>query len=287
MEQARNLWQLLQHKRDRSVLMRACGIGESVLTDGSHYDRFDAYAACMPLCYGHEILQADAQLIEELLGVRVPLCPETAPALWHAAAHALCGQGEEPDAPKLCEIVFASPTQERLCAVDLGQAFYAAPTTELMMRLLDPEVQAICTRVQIERFVKPNPYTAQRLCETEREKLTAEERDHLSAQTLRVLGKLCAERGSMLYVEADFAAHDAWRALLGYLQQSGCLAQIVLMVRSADALRAAASLAGCLPNPSDVPTIRVGVANVPEREALLDLYASLLPIGVLPPRIDM
>ncbi|MBQ5362974.1 MAG: glucuronate isomerase [Clostridia bacterium] len=282
MQQARNLWQLLQKERDRSALMRACGVAEQVLTDGSDYDRFDAYAACMPLCEGHEILQADAQLIEELLGVRVPICPESAPDLWHAAAHALTEQGEVPDAPKRCEIAFASPTNETLCAVDLGQAFYAVPTTELMMRLLDPAVQAISVGVQLERFVKPNPYTARRLCEAARESLTAEERDHLSAQTLRVLGKLCAERGSVLYVESDFAARDAWRALLAYLQQSGCLAQIVLIVRDVDALRAAATLAGCLPNPTDAPTVRVGVASVPAREALLDLYASLLPIGMLP-----
>ncbi len=285
MVQARNLWQLLQMARDRSALMRACGVAEQVLTDGSDYDRFDAYAACMPLCRGHAILQADAQLVEELLGVRVPICPESASALWHAASHALTEQGEAPDAPKRCEIAFASSTQETLCAVDLGQVFYATPTTELMMRLLDPAVQAICVKVQIERFVKPNPYTARRLCETEREKLTAEERDHLSAQTLRVLGKLCAERGSILYVESDFAAHDAWRALLAYLQQSGCLAQIVLMVRDADALRAAVPLAGCLPNPTDAPTVRVGIADVQGRAALLDLYATLLPIGVLPDRI--
>lgn len=287
MVQARNLWQLLQMARDRSALMRACGVAEQVLTDGSDYDRFDAYAACMPLCCGHEILRADAQLVEELLGVRVPICPESAPDLWHAAAYALCGQGEQPEAPGSCEIVCASSTQERLCAVDLGHAFYATPTTDLMMRLLDPAVQAICVKVQIERFVKPNPYTARRLCETEREKLTAEERDHLSAQTLRVLGKLCAERGSVLYVESDFAAHDAWRALLAYLQQSGCLAQIVLMVRDADALRAAASLAGCLPNPTDAPTVRVGIADVQERDELLELYATLLPIGVLPSEIGM
>ena len=212
----------------------------------------------------------------------MPICPESAPDLWHAAAHALTEQGEVPDAPKRCEIAFASPTQERLCAVDLGQAFYAVPMTELMMRLLDPAVQAISVGVQLERFVKPNPYTARRLCEAARESLTAEERDHLSAQTLRVLGKLCAERGSVLYVESDFAARDAWRALLAYLQQSGCLAQIVLIVRDVDALRAAATLAGCLPNPTDAPTVRVGVASVPAREALLDLYASLLPIGMLP-----
>ena len=285
MVQARNLWQLLQMARDRSALMRACGVAEQVLTDGSDYDRFDAYAACMPLCCEHEILQADAQLVEELLGVRVPICPESAPALWHAASHALTEQGEVPNAPERCEIAFASSTQETLCAVDLGHAFYATPTTDLMMRLLDPAVQAICVKVQIERFVKPNPYMAKRLCETEREKLTAEECDHLSAQTLRVLGKLCAERGSVLYVESDFAALDAWRALLAYLQQSGCLAQIVLVVRDADALRAAMPLAGCLPNPGDTPTVRVGVADMQGRAALLDLYATLLPIGVLPDRI--
>ena len=90
MVQARNLWQLLQMTRDRSTLMRACGVAEQVLTDGSDYDRFDAYAACMPLCRGHEIIESDAALIEALLGVRAPICPESAPDLWHAAAYALC-----------------------------------------------------------------------------------------------------------------------------------------------------------------------------------------------------
>ncbi len=283
MEMAKNLWQLLQQQRDRSALMRACGVCEDTIQNGSDYDRFAAYADCMPLCQGHEILQADIALIEDLLGVRVHICPQTAPDLWHAAAYALTGQGEMPSMPKSCEIAFASPKQDALCGVDLAQAFYAAPTPELMMCLLDPAVQAICVVAQIESFVKPNPYTAKRLCGMAREELTASERDHLSAQTLRVLGKICAERSSDLYVESDFAATDAWRALLAYLQQSGCLSRIVLTVQSADALRAAATLAGCLPNPSDVPTVRVGVASVPERDALLDLYAKLLPIGVLPP----
>ena len=287
MGQVKNLWQLLQAAHDRTALMRACGVTEGVLTDGSDYDRFDAYAACMPLCQGHERLSADARLIEELLGVRVSVCPETAPALWHAAAYKLCEQGEVPIVPKACEVSFVPPLRDMLHAVDLGQAFYATPTAELMMRLLTSEVQAICVEVRIESFVKPNPYTAKRLCETANGNLTANERDHLSAQTLRVLGKLCAERGSVLYVKSDFAATDAWRALLAYLQQSGCLAQIVLMIRDANALRAAAKLVGCLPNPTDAPTVRVGVADVPDREELLALYQTVLPIGVLPGSIKL
>jgi hypothetical protein len=55
------------------------------------------------------------------------------------------------------------------------------------------------------------------------------------------------------------------------------------MVRNADALCAAATLAGCLPNPTDAPTVRVGVVDVQGREKLLELYATLLPIGALPP----
>ena len=277
MKQPINLWQLLQAQHDRTALMRACGVAEHVLTDGSDYDRLEAYAACMPLCEGHAVLQADARLIEDLLGENVPICPETAAALWHAVAYALCGQGEEPNTPEPCEIAFVFPEQGAIYGIDLAQAFYAMPTIELMMRLLNAQVQAICIQVQIERFVKPNPYTAKRLCLMPREELTAEERDHLSAQTLRVLGKLCADRGSVLYVESDFAALDAWRALLAYLQQSGCIAQFVLTVRDENALRAAASLAGFLSNPTDAPAVRVGVSD----QALLDLYKTLLPIGVL------
>lgn len=282
MTKANNLWQLLQKTHDRVALMRACGVPEGVLTDGSDFDKFAAYAACMPLCQGHWILKADVQLIGELLGVSVPICPESAASLWHAAAYALCAQGERPDPTVPCDVCFVSPTQETVLGVDLGKSFFATPTVELMMRLLDPEVQAIGVTVQIQSFVKPNPYTAKRLYEADKDTLTDAERDHLSAQTLRVLGKLCSERGSVLYVQSDFAHPDAWRALLAYLQQSGCIAQLVLTVRDENALRAAASLAGFLPNPTDVPAVRVGIANVPEREALLDLYATLLPIGVLP-----
>ena len=282
MEKAKNLWQLLQRTHDRTELMRACGVPESVLTEGSDFDKFDAYAACMPLCQGHRVLTEDAQLIRELLGVPVPICPESAAPLWHAAAFALTGHGYAPDPFQACSIAFAAPEQQQIATLHLGHVYYATPTTELMMKLLNTSAQAISVTVQIQSFVKPNPYTAKRLREAQRETLTDIERDHLSAQTLRVLGKLCVERGSALYVESDFAHTDAWRALLAYLQQSGCLMQIVLVVRSTDALRAAAALAGCLPNPSGIPTVRVGVADVHDREALLDLYATLLPIGMLP-----
>lgn len=283
MTKANNLWQLLQGTHDRVALMRACGVPEGVLTDGSDYDKFDAYAACMPLCQGHPVLDADAQLINTLLGKEIPICPQSAASLWHAAAYALTGHGHEPILPEACEIAFVAPEQPKISTLHLGHAYYATPTAELMMRLLNAEVQAIGVTAQIKSFVKPNPYTAKRLYEADKETLTDAERDHLSAQTLRVLGKLCAERGSVLYVESDFAAPDAWRALLAYLQQSGCLAQTVLVVRSADALRAAATLAGCLPNPSDIPTVRVGV----EGQALLELYKTILPMGVLPPQIDI
>ena len=40
-------------------------------------------------------------------------------------------------------------------------------------------------------------------------------------------------------------------------------------------------LQGCLPNPTDAPTVRVGIADM----ALLDLYQTLLPIGMLPCRL--
>ena len=282
MEKANNLWQLLQMKSDRTALMRACGVCEEILQSGSDYDQWEAYAACMPLCQGHPVLQDDAQLMRELLGINVTICPLTAPALWHAVAYALTGWGETPPLPEPCASSFVSPVTQTIGGVWLGQVFYAMPTPELLMRLIAPEVQAIGVSVQIERFVKPNPYAAKQLMQKPSDARTADERDLLSAQTLRVLGKLCAEREvetcPVLYVESDFAATDAWRALLAYLQQSGCLAQMVLIAPDADALRAAAALAGCMPNPTDAPTVRVGIAD----PALLELYQTLLPVGVMP-----
>ena len=282
MEKANNLWQLLQSRSDRTALMRACGVCEEILQGGSDYEQWEAYAACMPFCYGHPVLQDDAQLLRELLGVDVAVCPLTAPKLWHAAAYALTGCGEIPPVHECCIIDFVFPVTQTIGGVWLGQVFYAMPTPELLMRLIDPEVQAIGVSVQIKRFVKPNPYAAKQLCQKPGTELSADERDLLSAQTLRVLGRLCAERDTEhcpdLYVESDFAATDAWRALLAYLQQSGCLAQVVLVATNADALRAAARLVGCLPNPTDAPTVRVGIAD----PTLIDLYQTLLPVGVMP-----
>ena len=283
MQKANNLWQLLTSRADRTALMTACGVAQNLLENGSDYDRFRAYAACMPLYRGHPILTSDAALIGELLGREIPICPESCDALWHAAAYALTGIGEQPMLPEPCRIDFVAPAKIYVQPVRLGGARYAAPTAALIHTLTDAE--AVTLDVQLTGFVKPNPYAAGKaLAKHERgEVLTVPEQDLLAAQTLRVLGRLCADRGIELYVHATIAEAAPWRALLAYLQQSGCLAQIVLTVDDANALREAANLAGCLPNPTDAPTVRVGIANVQEREALLDLYQTLLPIGVLPP----
>ena len=263
--------------------MVACGVPQALLQNGSDYEKFCVYARCMPLCKGHSFLQADAHLIERLLGQSIPICPESCDALWHAAAFCLSGLGEPFDLPKSCHIPFAEPVQMRLLALQLGNALYASPTAALLTALQD--ARAVSVSIPMTVFVKPNPYAAkQALSKLERgEVLVSFERDLLAAQTLRVLGKQCMQRDIPLYVYADFQKAQAWQALFCYLQTCECLPQIVLVVSDEAGLLAAAQTVGCVPNQGDIPQIRVGVASVPNRQELLDLYATVLPIGILPP----
>lgn len=280
-----NLWQLLVAKADRSRLMIACGVPQRILQAGSDYDRLAAYAACMRLCQGHPVREHDTQIFRELTGLDILLCPESCAYLWHAAAYALAGLGEQPDAPDDCEITFVPPVPTAIPCLPIGNALYAAPTADLLGRLASPDLRAVSVTAGLDAFIKPNPYHARMLCarHDKGEALTGSEQDLCTAQTLRVMGKLCAERDLHLYIHADFAATEAWQTLLTYLYANRCLPYTVLVVANESQLRKAALLAGCVPNATDIPQVRVGVASVPEREELLTLYATLLPIGVLPP----
>jgi len=278
MQKANNLWQLLTSRADRTALMTACGVAQNFLENGSDYDRFRAYAACMPLYRGHPILTSDAALIGELLGREIPICPESCDALWHAAAYALTGIGEQPMLPEPCRIDFVAPAINSVQPVRLGGARYAAPTAALIHTLTDAE--AVTLDVQLTGFVKPNPYAAGKaLAKHERgEVLTVPEQDLLAAQTLRVLGRLCADRGIELYVHATIAEAAPWRALLAYLQSSNCLPRTVLVADTAADLQVAARIVGCVPNAEHAPQLRVGITD----DTLKGLYQTLLPIGVLP-----
>ncbi len=279
MQKANNLWQLLTSRADRTALMTACGVAQNLLENGSDYDRFRAYAACMPLYRGHPILTSDAALIGELLGREIPICPESCDALWHAAAYALTGIGEQPMLPEPCRIDFVAPAKNSVQPVRLGGARYAAPTAALIHTLTDAE--AVTLDLQLTGFVKPNPYAAGKaLAKHERgEVLTVPEQDLLAAQTLRVLGRLCADRGIELYVHATIAEAAPWRALLAYLQSSNCLPRTVLVADTAADLQVAAHIVGCVPNVEHAPQLRVDITD----DTLKGLYQTLLPIGVLPP----
>lgn len=278
MQKANNLWRLLTSCADRAALMTACGVAQDTLENGSDYDRFRAYAACMPLCQGHPIPKADTALIGELLGQEIPICPESCNALWHAAAYVLTGFGEQPKLPDPCRIDFVEPPKNSVQPVRLGGARYAAPTATLIHTLTD--AKAVALDVQLTGFVKPNPYAAGKALAKHEggEVLSAWEQELLSAQTLRVLGRLCADRKIPLYVHATIADAAPWRALLAYLQSSNCLPRTVLMVDTAADLQVAARIVGCVPNITDTPQIRVGITD----DTLRGLYQTLLPIGVLP-----
>ena len=279
MKKATNLWQLLMQTADRAPLMIACGVPQSVLDAGSDYDKFHAYAACVPLCQGHPMLASDADLIEKLLGHKMPICPESCAYLWHATAYARSGLGEKPNTPDEIMPSFLLPEQTCVQTVQLGKVLYAAPMAGLLTALTG--AKAVSVETELTAFLKPNPYAARQGCAKHDggEVLTENEHNLCTAQTLRVLGKLCADRGLLLYIHADFSDAAPWCDLLQYLHGCDCLPQTVLVATDESSLQTAAQIVGCVPNDTNTPQIRVGIAD----QALLELYKTLLPVGVLPP----
>ena len=261
-------------------LLRACGVEEKRIQSGSDYDRFVAFATCMPLCAGHTLATSMERDLQNATGLTAPLCSHTAPAFWRRWLELhWCEQEETVSEPPLCA---ACAPCEPQYLTDAEVARMPAPeqvaTTcrpvslvTFADRLQDalPTVGYAAIRLPADyAFVRPDPYHA-----TQALQGAAEDRpfDHamLLTQALRVCGGIAAARGITLILVGGVP--ETILPLLAYLAGCGNLPHTVWMP---DDPVHAAHVSGLY------TTVDTGYVVSPNtREDVRDAYAAVAPIG--------
>ena len=262
-------------------LLRACGVEEKLIRSGSDYDRFVAFATCMPLCAGHALATAMERDLQNATGLTAPFCSHTAPAFWRRWLELhWCEQEETVSDPAHCT---ACEPCEPLHLTDADVVRMPAPeqvaTTcrpvslvTFANRLQDalPTVGYAAIRLPADyAFVRPDPYHA-----TEALKGAAEgrafDKDMLVTQALRVCGGIAAARGITLILVGGVP--ETVLPLLAYLAGCGNLPHTVWMP---DDPEHAAHVSGLY------TTVDTGYVLSP-RDTEADLrasYAAVAPIG--------
>ncbi len=91
------LWLSADHYKWRA--MRSCGVSEDKITgDASDYEKFKAWAACMPRLIGNPLYHWTHLELQRYFGVATPLSPATAEEIWNKANEALAAGGFTPRA---------------------------------------------------------------------------------------------------------------------------------------------------------------------------------------------
>ncbi len=212
-------------------LLRATGIQEDIIRNGSDYARFEALAAAMPLCRGHDLAAAMLASLREATGLALPLCPATAPVYWQAwtdihwygiepcvaaAAAASVADCPPPPLPAAVEVDATRLPDLSLAGTDACPA--DLPTYEACLRSAMPSAGGYA-RFSLPPsfgFRRPDPYHAARSLQAcAQGRATEAEGDVLRAQALRVLGETAKARGVTLLLCGGAPA--AVRALLDYL----------------------------------------------------------------------
>ena len=91
------LWLSADHYKWRA--MRSCGVSEDKITgDASDYEKFKAWAACMPRLIGNPLYHWTHLELQRYFGIQTPLSPATAEEIWNKANEALAAGGFTPRA---------------------------------------------------------------------------------------------------------------------------------------------------------------------------------------------
>ena len=91
------LWLSADHYKWRA--MRSCGVSEDCITgDASDYEKFKAWAACMPRLIGNPLYHWTHLELQRYFGIQTPLSPATAEEIWNRANEALAAGGFTPRA---------------------------------------------------------------------------------------------------------------------------------------------------------------------------------------------
>ena len=262
-------------------LLRACGVEEKRIRSGSDYDRFVAFATCMPLCAGHTLATSMERDLQNATGLTAPLCSHTAPAFWRRWLELhWCEQEETVSDPTPCAacepcepLRLTDAEAVRLPALaEIATACHPVSLVAFADRLQAalPTVGHAVIRLPADyAFVRPDPYHA-----TEALKGAAAggayHRDMLVTQALRVSGGIAVSRGITLVLTGGTPENIL--PLLAYLAGCGNLPHTVWMP---DDPAHAASVSGLY------AAVDTGYV-LSSRDAEADLrasYAAVAPIG--------
>ena len=261
-------------------LLRACGVEEKRIRSGSDYDRFVAFATCMPLCAGHTLATSMERDLQNATGLTAPLCSHTASTFWRRWLELhWCEQEETVSDPPLCtacepcepQILTDADVVRTPAPEQVATTCRPVSLVTFANRLQDalPTVGYAAIRLPADyAFVRPNPYHA-----TQALQGAAEGRpfDHamLLTQALRVCGGIAAARGITLILVGGVP--ETILPLLAYLAGCGNLPHTVWMP---DDPVHAAHVSGLY------TTVDTGYVVSPNtREDVRDAYASVAPIG--------
>ncbi len=265
-------------------LLRACGVDESIIRDGSDYDRFAALCAILPLCVGHPLRESITRTLQESTGLSIPLRAETAGAYWDAwvsrhwyadkiiPLHTM-DDGLASEVPLPPPLVFRS--EESVCLSALPSCDPAAYIREISMN----PGQALCLDLPHDvPFVRPDPYHVSLAVQA----MTAEakgrsqseaERACLVAQTAREAGQRLLQSEGYLLLRGGSPAMVA--DLLAYLDGCGRLPSTVWFPADPAEVGAVSGLYG---------SVRTGLCvrredTAESFHAAWQVYASVAPRG--------
>ena len=267
-------------------LLRACGVEEACITGGaSDYDKFLALAAALPLCQGHPLRDEVNAALTRATCLTAPLCPHTARAHWDTwvEMNHYGRQATDTILPAVCPLCASAvprlirgedcarlPDPVAIQAPDL-----TAWSTALVTALPADGAPALLTLPVDYAFTRPNPYHANlAVGKTARgEALTAQERDLLITQALRVWGLAWAGKEISLLLQGG--TPEGVNALLTYLSASKALCPMVWIPE--DPAQAEA-VSGLYSEVGTGYTVEKG-ASFDVTESMKAAYAKAAPIG--------
>ncbi len=270
-------------------LLRACGVDEAVLRDGSDYDRFLALAAAMPCLSGNRLAATWMDVLQLSTGLTRPLCPHTAHLYWERWTEIhWYGREVSPTVPVPTHCPHCPPAEPTLIRAADTVALPDPMTLAADGALTDPDAYATHLRAAVSRagapvclalpaayaYVRPDPYHAALALRAVAEgRATDRDRDLLVAQTLRVIGEMPPNAAPTVLLRGG--RPDAILPLFSYLADCNRLPRAVYIPADPADVAPVVGLyatvgTGYAVSASDTPTARR------DKEAA---YAAVAPIG--------
>ncbi len=267
-------------------LLRACGVEESILRDGSDYDRFAALAAAMPLCAGNALAAALEKSLQDATGLTIPLTMQSAPDFWRIWTE-IFWYKREITIPTSAHIAPSPAAPVRLSPAEVTRlpdprslpCDERIPDLSAFAQCLEDVLPssggyALMTLPPAYEFRRPDPYHANLALRAVAEgKAFDTDREILLAQALRELGERACRRNVILALAGG--KPETILAILAYLAESDRLPRMVwLPDNPADAAHAC----GLYPQVETGYRILPGEsdADVCRKRAT---YAAVAPIG--------